>query len=49
MDENLKPSGGRTLLKVLKFVALGVAAVTMMIVVGAVLLVGFLAYACGHH
>ena len=45
----LKPSGGRTALTVLKYIALGLAAITMMLVVSGALLVGFLVYACGHH
>ena len=43
------PSWGRVLLSALKYTALGLAAVVMMLGVGAVLLVGFLVYACGHH
>ena len=45
----LQQGGGGKALKVLKYVALGLAAVTMMVIVSAVLLFGFLVYACGHH
>jgi hypothetical protein len=44
-----KPSWGRVALTGLKFFALGLAFLLVMFTVGAVLLVGFLVYACGHH
>jgi hypothetical protein len=51
MDEDLqkKESWGKVALQALKYLALGLAAVFVMLLVGGVLLVGFVVYACGHH
>ncbi len=44
-----KPEWGRVLLQGLKWFGVGLGLIMMMMGVGAVLLVGFLIYACGHH
>lgn len=46
---DLKPGWGSVALKALKYTALALAAITLMMVVSGLLLVGFLVYACGHH
>jgi len=49
LEPKLKPSWGKLVLTALKYTALALAAITMMLVVSGALLVGFLVYACGHH
>jgi hypothetical protein len=44
-----QPSWGRVALTALKWFGVALGLMILMIIVGGVLLVGFLIYACGHH